>query len=165
MSFVSTGFVFFCAFVVITYYLVPQRLKWIVLLFASYIFYALNNVKAVFFISFSTLISYLSAVGISKIADNYDEKLKQFADKVERKKIKNECKSRKKLVASLGLTFCFGILIVVKYTNFFISNINSFIPECARLPGVKIILPLGISFYTFQIASYIFDVYNGKYKA
>ncbi len=165
MSFVSTGFVFFCAFVVITYYLVPQRVKWIVLLFASYVFYALNNVKAICFIFFSTLVSYLSALCVSKIAGNYDEKLKLLADKFERKKLKKECKSKKKLLAVLGLTFCFGILIVVKYTNFFISNINDFIPECAKLPGIKIILPLGISFYTFQIASYIFDVYNGKYKA
>ncbi len=165
MSFVSTGFVFFCVLVVAAYYLVPQKRKWIVLLLANYVFYALNNVKAILFIFSSTLISYLSAVYISKISDNYDIKLKLLEDKIERKNLKKECKSKKKLIASLGLVFCFGILIIVKYTNFFISNINNFIPEYAKIPAIKIILPLGISFYTFQIASYIFDVYNGKYKA
>lgn len=165
MSFVSTGFVFFCALVAVAYYLVPKKIKWIVLLFASYVFYALNNVKAIIFIFLSTLVSYLSAVNISKISDTYDGKLETIDDKTERKNLKKECKSKKKLIAGLGLSFCFGILIIAKYTNFFISNINNFIPEHAKLPALKIILPLGISFYTFQIASYIFDVYNGKYKA
>ena len=165
MSFVSTGFVFFCALVVLIYYLVPQKGKWIVLLAASYIFYALNNFKATIFIFSSTLASYICSLCISKIADKYDAVLKSIEDKAERKKLKAECKSKKKTVAAIGLVFCIGILVVIKYTNFFISNINALVPESARLPGVHLILPLGISFYTFQIASYIFDVYNGKYKA
>ena len=165
MSFVSTGFVFFCALVVLIYYLVPQKGKWIVLLAASYFFYALNNYKAIIFIFSSTLASYACSLCISKIADKYDAVLKSIEDKAERKKLKAECKSKKKFIAAIGLIFCIGILVVIKYTNFFISNINALVPESARLPGIHLLLPLGISFYTFQIASYIFDVYNGKYKA
>ena len=165
MSFVSTGFVFFCALVVLIYYLVPQKGKWIVLLAASYFFYALNNYKAIIFIFSSTLASYACSLCISKIADKYDAVLKSIEDKAERKKLKAECKSKKKFIAAIGLVFCIGILVVIKYTNFFISNINALVPESARLPGIHLLLPLGISFYTFQIASYIFDVYNGKYKA
>ena len=137
MSFVSTGFVFFCALVAVAYYLVPKKIKWIVLLFASYVFYALNNVKAIIFIFLSTLVSYLSAVNISKISDTYDGKLETIEDKTERKNLKKECKSKKKLIAGLGLSFCFGILIIAKYTNFFISNINNFIPEHAKCDWIK----------------------------
>ena len=165
MSFVSTGFVFFCALAVLIYYIVPQKAKWIVLLTASYIFYALNNFKAIIFIFSSTLASYICSLCISKIADKYDVILKTIEDKAERKKLKAKCKSKKKVIAAIGLIFCIGILVIIKYTNFFILNINALLPKTARIPGVHIILPLGISFYTFQIASYIFDVYNGKYKA
>lgn len=165
MSFVSTGFVFFCALAVLIYYIVPQKAKWIVLLTASYIFYALNNFKAIIFIFSSTLASYICSLCISKIADKYDVILKTIEDKAERKKLKAKCKSKKKVIAAIGLIFCIGILVIIKYTNFFILNINALLSKTARIPGVHIILPLGISFYTFQIASYIFDVYNGKYKA
>lgn len=149
MSFVSTGFVFFCALVAVVYYLVPKKIKWIVLLFASYVFYALNNVKAIIFIFLSTLVSYLSAVNISKISDTYDGKLETIDDKTERKNLKKECKSKKKLIAGLGLSFCFGILIIAKYTNFFISNINNFIPEHAKLPWY--ITFIGLVFYSIKL--------------
>ena len=95
MSFVSTGFVFFCALAVLIYYIVPQKAKWIVLLTASYIFYALNNFKAIIFIVSSTLASYICSLCISKIADKYDAVLKTIEDKTERKKLKAECKSKK----------------------------------------------------------------------
>ena len=71
MSFVSTGFVFFCALTVLIYYLVPQKAKWVVLLAASYIFYALNDFKAIIFIFSSTLASYICSIYISKITDRY----------------------------------------------------------------------------------------------
>ena len=95
MSFVSTGFVVFCALAVLTYYLVPQKGKWIVLLTASYLFYALNNFKAIIFIFSSTLASYICSLCISKITDRYDAVLKSIEDKTERKKLKAECKSKK----------------------------------------------------------------------
>ena len=107
MSFVSTGFVFFCALVAVAYYLVPKKIKWIVLLFASYVFYALNNVKAIIFIFLSTLVSYLSAVNISKISDTYDGKLETIDDKTERKNLKKECKSKKEINSWIRSFFLF----------------------------------------------------------
>ena len=95
MSFVSTGFLVFCALAVLTYYLVPQKGKWIFLLTASYVFYALNNFKAIIFIFSSTLASYICSLCISKITDRYDAVLKSIEDKTERKKLKAECKSKK----------------------------------------------------------------------
>jgi len=69
----------------------------------------------------------------------------------------------RRLVLILALVYDFGSLLVFKYTNFFIENLNSVTGLSLSL--VDITLPLGISFYTFQIASYIIDLYKGKIKA
>ena len=67
-----------------------------------------------------------------------------------------------KLYLTLGLIWDFGNLLVFKYTDFFIENIN-LLPN-VNLPLTNLILPLGISFFTFQIASYLIDVYRGDVK-
>ncbi|HBR31605.1 MAG TPA: MBOAT family protein, partial [Clostridiales bacterium] len=76
-------------------------------------------------------------------------------------------KSIRKRWILLCLLFSFGILAVLKYTDFGISNINSvakiFNPEWS-LPVKNFIIPLGISFYTFQSAGYLIDIYREKYK-
>lgn len=163
MSFVSTGFVLFCLLTAIVYYAVPQKCKWVVLLCSSYIFYALNSVKALAFIVLTTLISFLVARKFSLIQAECDQKRSEVTDKQERKEIRNHYDKIKKRYSALAILLCFGILAVLKYTNFVISNVNSIFH--ANFPMFKFLLPLGISFYTFQAISYILDVYNGKYEA
>ena len=163
MSFVSTGFVLFCFLTAVLYYAVPQKYKWIVLLAASYVFYALNNVKALAFIVASTLISYIAARKMTAIATECDEKRSATTDKAERKVIRNRYDAKKKRFAVLGIVLSFAILAVLKYTNFVVININALFRTNISL--FNFILPLGISFYTFQVTSYLFDVYNGKYEA
>jgi len=163
MSFVSTGFVLFVFLTTAIYYAIPQKFKWIVLLCASYAFYALNNAKALVFIILSTLISFLAAKKISSIDAECEQKRSAVSDKTERKEIKNQYKKFKKRYAVFGITACFLILAVLKYTNFVVFNINAIFRTDICM--FKFILPLGISFYTFQVVSYLFDVYNGKYEA
>lgn len=163
MSFVSTGFVLFFLLTAVVFYAVPQRFKWIVLLCSSYIFYALNNVKALVFIIASTLISYLAARKFSSIAAECEEKRNATDDKAERKEIRNHYDKIKKRYATFGVIACFAILAVLKYTNFVVVNINAIFKTNISL--FNFILPLGISFYTFQVVSYMLDVYNGKYEA
>lgn len=163
MSFVSTGFVFYCFLTVVLYYLVPQKVKWLILLIASYVFYALNNLYALIFIVASTFVSYIIALRLSSITDICEEKRNATNDKQERKNIKKHFSSIKKRYVTFALFFCLGILAVLKYTNFITLNINMMFNT--KFPKLKFILPLGISFYTFKIVSYVLDVYNGKYKA
>ena len=65
----------------------------------------------------------------------------------------------------LGLIYDFGMLVVFKYTNFLIGNLNGLLSVFhVSLPAAKLILPLGISFYTFQVTSYLIDVYTKKVR-
>ena len=76
--------------------------------------------------------------------------------------------SGKRLWLITGLLYNFGLLFFFKYTNFFLENINGVLRLChssTQLKLLELTLPLGISFYTFQIVSYIIDVYRGKVKA
>lgn len=168
MSFTSTGFVLFVCLVTFFYYIFPQKIKWCVLLFFSYLFYAINNFKALFFILLSTVISFFIAKRMTELSKEFDLKLSFETDKQARKQLKAECKKRKKNFATIGLLVSFGILVILKYTNFFVINANSILEIIGinnKISLFNFILPLGISFYTFQIASYLFDVYNNKYQA
>ena len=75
----------------------------------------------------------------------------------EKKKLKNISLRKQKMFLTIVLFINFGILAVLKYTNMFIVTFTTF-------NTVDFILPMGISFYTFQIISYLIDVYNGKVK-
>lgn len=167
MSFVSTGFVIYVALTAIIYYSLPQKYKYISLLAASYIFYALNDIRAIFFIVMTTFISYASGLTMQTFSNKCARRLESVTEKSLRKAIKNECKIAKKRIAAVALVLCFGLLVVLKYTNFIIFNINKLLAvfNDAPIKTVNFILPLGISFYTFQVTSYIFDIYNGKYEA
>lgn len=163
MTFISTGFVLFFLLTATVFYAVPQKIKWVVLLCASYIFYALNNPRALIFIILSTTISFFIADKLSTINSECEEKRSKTEDKQQRKEIRTHYNAIKKRFISLGVVFCFAILVVLKYTNFVIFNINSVFKTNIQM--FHFLLPLGISFYTFQVVSYMLDVYNGKYPA
>ena len=129
MSLVSNLFILFVAASVLIYYLVPRRFQWIVLLAFSYIYYIAGGPRYVVFILFSTLVTWLLALLIEKTEGNGNHK------------------GAKKLLI-LGLILNFGMLGVVKYTNFTIENINALFH--LHLRGIELLFPLGISFYTFQ---------------
>lgn len=65
----------------------------------------------------------------------------------------------------LGLIYNFGLLVFFKYTNFFIENINALLTAThIQIPTISVVMPLGISFYTFQVVSYLVDVYRGEQR-
>ena len=144
MSLVSNLFILFVAASVLIYYLVPRRFQWIVLLAFSYIYYIAGGPSYVVFILFSTIVTWLLALIIEKTEGNGNHK------------------GAKKLLI-LGLILNFGMLGVVKYTNFTIENINALFH--LHLRGIELLFPLGISFYTFQSSGYLLDVYWKRCKA
>ena len=146
MSFNSLAFLIFLPIVVILYYILPHKVRWIMLLIASYIFYTYWNFSLIFLILTTTLVSYLSGILIEK----------------------TEKESLKKLYLIITLVVCLGILVFFKYFNFLSHSVTALI----RLFGgetvdftLDLILPVGISFYTFQTLSYVIDVYRGQLKA
>ena len=106
MSLVSNLFLIFVALSLLVYYIVPQKLQWIVLLVFSYIYYLAGGPRYVVFILFSTLVTWLMSIFIEKTEE------------------KGNHKGAKKLLIT-GLILNFGMLGIVKYTNFTIENINA----------------------------------------
>ncbi len=146
MLFNSLAFIVFFILVVIIYFILPYKFRWIFLLASSYYFYGSWNAKYLILIIISTLIDYFAGIMME------NEKIKE---------------KRKKYLA-LSLLANLGMLFVFKYFNFFMENINSLFGVFSlnfKIPSLTLLLPVGISFYTFQTLSYTFDVYRGKRKA
>lgn len=171
MSLFSLAFFAFLLILFLVYFSFPQKYKnyqWVVLLGASYIFYAFAGIKLLVFLLVSTISTWVGALWIENIAKKYQLILKEKKWLPEEKKeIKQQATHKKRQVLALILVLNFGILTVVKYTNFFIENINNILLSDSgrQIQMVDFLLPLGISFYTFQSMGYLIDVYRGKYKA
>ena len=139
MLFSGIPFLFyFLPCVLFVYFIVPQKGRNAVLLAASLFFYGSGEPKFLLFMVFSIVQGYV------------------FARLIGRGR-------RKKLFLTLSLVLSFALLGYCKYADFFIENFNA--ATGLSLPLLKIALPIGISFYTFQIASYEIDVYRGDVAA
>ena len=141
MVFSSITFLFyFLPIVLIIYYLIPNKYKNIVLLISSFIFYFYGEPKNIYIIILSILATYIFGILIDKY-----------------KKTKYS-----KIFLILSIFINIGLLIYFKYADFIIKNINLWLSN--KIDLIHVILPIGISFYTFQLISYIVDVYRGEAK-
>lgn len=147
MVFSSLTFLFaFLPIFLILYYCSPAKYRNGLLFTGSLVFYGIGEPLYLCLIICSVLVNL--GIGL-------------FIDRSERL-------SGKRLWLITGLLYNFGLLFFFKYTNFFLENINGVLRLChssTQLKLLELTLPLGISFYTFQIVSYIVDVYRGKVKA
>lgn len=147
MVFSSLTFLFaFLPIFLILYYCSPAKYHNGLLFTGSLVFYGIGEPLYLCLIICSVLVNL--GIGL-------------FIDRSERL-------SGKRLWLITGLLYNFGLLFFFKYTNFFLENINGVLKLChsgTQLKLLELTLPLGISFYTFQIVSYIIDVYRGKVKA
>ncbi|MBR5515428.1 MAG: MBOAT family protein [Clostridia bacterium] len=144
MVFSSLSFLFaFLPLCFLIYFIVPQKFRNIrntVLLIFSLFFYFAGEPKYLVIMILSIIANYLLALGIGAVKKN----------------------SGRIFFLILSLSSNLGLLVYFKYTDFFISNINSVLG--ANIPLQNIIMPIGISFFTFQGLSYVLDVYMGKVK-
>lgn len=146
MLFNSLDFLIFFPVVVLIYFIIPKKIRYIWLLVASYYFYMCWNARYALLIGVSTLITYISGLLLRKA-----------------KKIR-----LRKLVVALSFISNLGILVFYKYFDFILENINAVLSQVnGQLVSnpFDIILPVGISFYTFQALSYTVDVYRGEIEA
>lgn len=144
MSFSSISFLIFMVAVFLLYWVLPHKLRWPVLLAANVLFYASFETKYLVLILLLTVVSYFCGILL--------EKKRKHA----------------KLILVLSVLFTLSFLLVYKYTGFALESVRS---VCSRfaiplsVPMLKIVQPLGISFFTFQIVGYLADVYKGKTTA
>ena len=150
MSILSIKFLLFFSILILGYYIIPSKYRWIVLLAGSYVFYAMGNRKWLLLIFFTTIQTFLASGLLGKLNRRIKEELKQIADKEARKAAKEKLIRKKKWVVAITLVLNFGILFFFK-TSYLWSE-------------VSLLLPLGISFYTFQTIGYLIDVYRSKYE-
>lgn len=172
MSYTSFRFLIFVAVTILVYFLFPvKKYQWTVLLAASYVFYLFAGYKYAAFLVFTTLSTYGAALWIDRITQKSKQVLKEHKsewDKAQKKDYKNKVKAKKRLVMVLAVVVNLGILSFLKYYNFFAGSLNDVVHGFGlsfSAPTLKLFLPLGISFYTFQSVGYVVDVYNEKISA
>ena len=171
MLFTSYEFLGFLLVVFILYYLLPGRAQVPFLLLASYAFYFIADPRYLIFIAITTVSTFFAAKAISDKKVSFDVWFKEHKkeyEKEERKALKAKEHAAEKKIFLCCLLFNLGILAVTKYTNFTIANINNIIGAFGnqgQISFVDLIIPMGISFYTFQSMGYLIDVYNGKFEA
>lgn len=140
MIFSSISFLYyFLPLVLLIYYISKKRYRNFILLIASLFFYFYGEPKYIIVLIISCIFNYYSGKVLENINPNF-----------------------KKYILIFNLIINFGILFYFKYFNFFLDNINSLLNT--NLTFSKIIMPIGISFFTFQATSYIIDIYKGKIK-
>ncbi len=145
MLFNSVEFLVFFPIVVTAYFFCPQRYRWALLLVASYFFYAAWRLEYALLLLISTVVDYIAARQMGEIAD--------------------QAGRRKYLFLSLAVNL--GLLFIFKYFNFFNESLSGLLRVFNvdyQLPLLNVLLPIGISFYTFQSLSYVIDVYRGAVK-
>ena len=164
MLFTSYGFIAFLAVLFALYYVIPRRLQWLLLLAADIVFYACAGWKGLCFMAATVVVSWAATnlMGASLRAQKtFLASVEGKAlERAERKAYKKQCEKRRKFIFVLALVADLGILAALKYTNFLINNVNAIFS--ADIASVDWVLPLGISFYTFQTVSYVIDVYWEK---
>lgn len=166
MSYTSFMYLIMIGLLCIIYYIVPSKYRWVVLLGGNVVFYGASGLDNLVFLSLSILVTYGIANKMGKIQEEFNEIKKQgIYNRKELKEIRKTYTERKQRYLKVGLFVVIGILVVVKYTNFVLKNVYSLagllhIETEGML--VKLIVPMGISFYTFQMISYLVDVYNNN---
>ena len=172
MNYSSLNFIFFVAITVTIYFALPfKKYQWLVLLIASYVFYLLAGYQYVVYILFTTVSIYLIARWMNKASRNAKDILKrkkQEWNRAQKKTFKEKIKRKKRLIMALALVLNFGLLAFLKYYNFFAGSLNDVFGVFGlgfSIPTLKLLLPLGISFYTFQSMGYVVDVYREKFPA
>lgn len=144
MSFSSITFLIFMVAVFIIYWILPHKLRWVVLLAANILFYASYEARFLLLILLLTPVSYFCAI----LMEKYHH--------------------RKKFILIISVIFTLLFLVYYKYTGFMLDSVFK-VMSLLAIPfsktTLKLIQPIGISFFSFQIIGYLVDVYRGRQKA
>lgn len=146
MNFNSFTYCVFLALIVFLHFQLPQRWRWVLLLVASYYFYMSWNANYAILLVASTFIDWLLSIWIENTPD----------------------RRRKRLYLLVSLVSNLGMLFAFKYYAFAIHSLEraaTFLGTSLEIPMLNVLLPVGISFYTFQSLSYTIDVYRGQRSA
>ncbi|MBI5031423.1 MAG: MBOAT family protein [Chloroflexi bacterium] len=147
MLFNSFSFLIFFTILVVVYYIIPHRFRWVLLVLASLYFYSTFNVGYVLLLLASALVAYAAGLGLGASQG-----------------------IRKKAIFIVGVLVSLAPLVVYKYVDFFADSLNALVTsvgasEESPFPKLGLLLPAGLSFFTFSCVSYLIDVYRGQIPA
>ncbi len=150
MLFNSLQFLIFFPIVVCVYFLIPDRIKYLWLLAASYYFYMCWNARYALLLLFSTAVTWCGGLLLDSISQSGDR----------------ERRRKEQAVAGIVCAANLAILFFFKYFDYAFANLNRISEQLFHItlnnPGLDLILPVGISFYTVQALGYTIDVYRGR---
>lgn len=160
-QYVSLMYILFLFITMIIYYITPSKLRWIVLLIASLFFYYKSGFAYLFIILFTGLCTYFITDKMNSNNVSINELIALSSDNKEKRQLKKQGKDYNRKILLFGLIPSLGVMLILKYSNFTISNLNMMFSS--NIPFLKLLMPLGLSFYTFMVVGYIIDIYNNKY--
>ncbi len=140
MVFTTPVFLIFLLAVLAVYYLLPARFRNAFLLFASYVYYMYAVPQYGVLVLFSTALTYFAARFIAK----------------------EDAQKKRRLWLALAVVLNLAVLFIFKYYNFFMDTVSAITGGALQSAALTLVLPVGISFYTFQVLGYVIDVYNRK---
>lgn len=162
MDLISIAYLVFFVVVLVCYYLIPKKIQWVWLLISSFFFYMYASPQFVVFLLIATVTTFCSSLIVGNINQHEEKYLAEYKNQLsidDRKYLRRKNNTKKKVTLISCLVITIGILVFLKYSNFLIETFNVF---GSNLPEIEwLILPLGISFYTFQSVGYAIDVYRG----
>lgn len=155
---------------IVTYFFVPQKAKKYVLLVFSMAFFWLISGKLIAYLLLTVISVHWFGLWLERLKNESSAAAKTIPkeEKEERKKIKSKYRTKMRAVLCFAVLLHIGALVMLKYSPFFVTNINSLlslvhIPLTLDIP--KYMIPVGLSFFSLQALSYIIDVYRGTVKA
>ncbi|MBR4513871.1 MAG: MBOAT family protein [Lachnospiraceae bacterium] len=137
MNFISLRFLLFFVILFTVYYITPKKFRYAVIFVGSYVFYGAFSLKYLIILGATTLLTYVGGIALEK--------------------------KKSRGVYALFLILNISILVVFKYTNFAIANINKLFST--DIAALNLILPVGLSFYIFMSTTYLSDIYRKDFKA
>lgn len=171
MPFTTIDYIVFFAIVFFGYYALPHRFRWMLLLVASWIFYGWMSPYYLIFLAFATILTYLSAVGMSRncaVEKAWIVENGKIVSREEKKAYKAKMEKKRWWMSLGSIVGLITLLVVFKYLEFIFVNIawlGGAIGFNWQAPVLNIILPIGLSFYVFQSMAYVIDVQRGEVEA
>ena len=166
MQLTTFRFFIFALLTIVIYFSVPKKGRWIVLLVSSMVFYGINGIGNCFFILITAASTFFAARWIMSERLRLDNWIRDNSQlpRGEQKAYKRKNASKRKTILILTLILNFGLLVFFKYSNFLISQVNYFLEgtNTLKINALSLVIPLGISFYTFTSMGYLIDTYWNK---
>lgn len=162
MSITSIKFGIFILLVICIYYLIPKKIRWIWLLMGSAYFYISYDAGLSLWLLVTILSIYFAGLILDRCNKKYEIEIKQ-SDKEAKKRLKKKAKSVKNGIAVIFAMLNLGIWIYFKFADMFIGMMNGL--ANVSLEPIRLLAPLGISFYMLQAIGYIIDIKRGKLEA